>query len=132
MFLFIDTTPPKGFDLTILDSRGKKNFHLVQKSFDLPSEKILPKIKRLLKSVHVSPSELGGIGVGTAGSFTALRTGVTIANTLGYVFNIPVVLTSRPGFNRALQEMKKAKTFKPIQPIYDRAPNITQSKKKYL
>lgn len=52
---------------------------------------VLPMTEALLKEHGLSLGELTGIEVNTGpGSFTGLRVGVAIANTLGYLLQIPV------------------------------------------
>jgi tRNA threonylcarbamoyladenosine biosynthesis protein TsaB len=52
---------------------------------------VLPLIDQLLKKHNLTPQDLTGITVTTGpGSFTGLRVGITIANTLGYTLKIPV------------------------------------------
>lgn len=55
------------------------------------AQNILPAIEKLLKKKKASLSDLKEIKVKTGpGSFTGLKVGVTIANSLGYLLGIPV------------------------------------------
>ena len=55
------------------------------------SQKLLPFIDKLLKKKKKTVKDITGIKVNTGpGSFTGLRVGVSIANTLGWVLGIPV------------------------------------------
>ena len=52
---------------------------------------VLPFVEDLLKEHTLQLSDLTGIEVNQGpGSFTGLRVGITIANTLGFLLNIPV------------------------------------------
>lgn len=55
------------------------------------SQKLLPEIDKLLKKKKKTVSDISEIEVNTGpGSFTGLRVGVSVANTLGWVLGIPV------------------------------------------
>jgi len=55
------------------------------------SQKLLPFIDKLLKKKKKTIRDITEIEVNTGpGSFTGLRVGVSIANTLGWVLGIPV------------------------------------------
>lgn len=55
------------------------------------AQNVLPAIETLLGKKKLSLSDLKEIKVKTGpGSFTGLKVGVTIANTLGYLLGIPV------------------------------------------
>lgn len=52
---------------------------------------VLPMIEQLLNDHHVSLTDISAIEVNSGpGSFTGLRVGITIANTLGYLLKVPV------------------------------------------
>lgn len=107
------------------------------------SEKLLSLIDSLIKTssskLHDSGfmiQSLKGVGVvtGPAG-FTALRIGVTVANTLAWGLKIPVVGVARGEFkepadlvNLILRKLKKAKPGKLVLPFYGGEPRITKSK----
>jgi tRNA threonylcarbamoyladenosine biosynthesis protein TsaB len=52
---------------------------------------VLPFVEELLKEHDLKLKDITGIEVNQGpGSFTGLRVGITIANTLGWLLNIPV------------------------------------------
>jgi len=65
---------------------------ILEEKFDFKkSQGILPMIERILKQNSINVSELTEITINPGpGSFTGLRVGVAIANTLGLVLQIPV------------------------------------------
>lgn len=64
---------------------------LGSESILLKSEAALPLIDKLLKENKLNLDELDGIEVDTGpGSYTGLRVGVAIANTLGNFLKIPI------------------------------------------
>ena len=55
------------------------------------SQILLPLIDKILKKYQLEPSDLTGIEVNLGpGSFTGLRVGVVVANTLGTFLKIPI------------------------------------------
>ena len=64
---------------------------LVRSSAVLHSQVVLPMVEELLGSQKVALDAITEIEVKEGpGSFTGLRVGVTIANTLGFVLKVPV------------------------------------------
>lgn len=56
------------------------------------SVRLLPAVKALLKEVHLHPKDLEKVAVAYGpGSYTGVRIGVTVAKTLAYTLNIPIV-----------------------------------------
>lgn len=52
---------------------------------------VLPILESLLKKHGLSVKDITGIEVNTGpGSFTGIRVGISIANTIGFLLNIPV------------------------------------------
>lgn len=86
----------------------------------------LKKISLNTKSVH------GLITVSGSDTFSISRSNVAIANTLSFVWNIPMVDISRNEFKneeelvqKGLEKIKKVRVGKFATPVYDREPNIT-------
>ena len=95
------------------------------------SDTIHIKIQDLLNKNSIDYSNLTGLVVFIGpGSFTGLRIGITVANTLAYSLNIPIVGTNgEDWFNSGLNMLKKGKNSKIIQPEYGAPVHITQPKK---
>ena len=56
------------------------------------STRAMPAIERLLKDVHMNANEIDQIVVAEGpGSFTGIRIGVTIAKTMAWALNIPII-----------------------------------------
>lgn len=85
MKLYIDTADRE--EITIgLDKRRFKT-----KAKEGASQKLLAFIEETLKKERISMQEITEIEVNTGpGSFTGLRVGVAVANTLGWALKIPV------------------------------------------
>jgi tRNA threonylcarbamoyladenosine biosynthesis protein TsaB len=89
------------------------------------------KISDMLASHSKKLSDLEGIVCFAGpGSFTGLRIGLTVANTLAYALNIPVVATPDPEWlEQGIKRLLEGKPDKIALPLYGAGPNITQPKK---
>ena len=64
------------------------------------------------------------------GSFTGLRIGTTVLNTLSYSLNIPIVgSTGSDWLEKGLKDVVDKKTGQYILPKYSSEPNITKPKR---
>ncbi|HUD20211.1 MAG TPA: tRNA (adenosine(37)-N6)-threonylcarbamoyltransferase complex dimerization subunit type 1 TsaB [Patescibacteria group bacterium] len=87
--LFINTSAINTAKVAI-EIDGKR-FEKIRESKVMKSQTVLPLIEELLKEKHISLKDITGITVITGpGSFTGLRVGVSIANALGFLLQIPV------------------------------------------
>ncbi len=87
--LFIDTSDNKEIKVG-LTIDGKEHL-IVRELNQRKAQVVLPLIEDLLKKYNLQPKDISEIKVNTGpGSFTGIRIGVTIANTLGSVLHIPV------------------------------------------
>ncbi len=132
MYLYINTALDK-MVLALIDKDGNiLKLNKIAAKYQ-QSEKLLVNIHKL---VGKNLKKLKGIiAVKGPGSFTALRIGVTTANTLAWSLQIPVVDVEldngsdkeliKEGFNKLL----KIKKFKFILPAYGQEPNISKPKK---
>ncbi|MEK7160383.1 MAG: tRNA (adenosine(37)-N6)-threonylcarbamoyltransferase complex dimerization subunit type 1 TsaB [Patescibacteria group bacterium] len=85
----IDTSDNKKINVG-LEINGVK-YNLSSKSLIAKSEAVLPLIDKLLKDNNLKIEEIDEVKVNTGpGSYTGLRVGATIANTLGFVLKIPI------------------------------------------
>jgi len=85
MKLYIDTSRSEKIVVGI----NKKRFETDAK--EEKSQKLLPIIDELLRKQRKKIEDITEIEVNTGpGSFTGLRVGVSVANTLGWVLDIPV------------------------------------------
>ena len=87
--LIIDTSDSEK-TVVGLEIEGKK--HIIKgKSKILKAQNVLPLIEKILKKYKLKPNDLTAIKVNTGpGSFTGLRVGVAVANTLAWALKIPV------------------------------------------
>ena len=87
--LYIDTAQrDKTIVALVVDGRTHK---LVDRSDFASSQALLPLIAKILGQKKIKLTEIDEIKVNTGpGSFTGLRVGISVANTLGWILNIPV------------------------------------------
>ncbi len=95
------------------------------------SDGLLGKIEELLKQQQADLTNLTGLVVFEGpGSFTGLRIGHTVANTLAYSLDIPIVTTDGDDWiTTGLAKLAAGDNAKVILPAYGHAANITKPKK---
>ena len=106
--------------------------------FSVGNIKLLKRISDFLKKQKINFSDISGIiTVAGPGSFTSIRTSLSIVNTWAAVESIPVVGLSRQDFlsfddliKKGAAKLIKTKRIKIIKPFYGRPPDITAPKMK--
>ncbi|HPD99058.1 MAG TPA: tRNA (adenosine(37)-N6)-threonylcarbamoyltransferase complex dimerization subunit type 1 TsaB [Candidatus Saccharibacteria bacterium] len=95
------------------------------------ADTIHTKIHTILVNNDADWSSLQGLIVYKGpGSFTGLRIGVTVVNTLGYSLNIPIAGTTGENWlTEGLVALQKVKQYTPVLPDYGGHIHITQPKK---
>lgn len=130
--LFIDTSGTKAKIGLISEEKSYFNEFLAKNRL---SDFLLVKIEKLLENRKNSLNNLGAIALFLGpGSFTGLRIGVSVANTLGFSKNIPIIeVTENDKKNLAkniINKFKKKKFKKMVIPFYGREPRITKPKER--
>lgn len=123
MFLFLDKTIER-VEIILIDETGKMVKNVMKKGV----KNILPIIAGTIKNKEIS----GIIVIHGSDSFSISRSKVAIANTLSFVWDIPVIGLKRSDFcdeksmiETGLKKIKRASHRNIILPIYDKEPNIT-------
>lgn len=95
------------------------------------SETIHKKLDELLTRQGKSLQDVGGIvGFQGPGSFTGLRIGLTVANTLAYGLGIPALTSAGDDWQKTgIQRLKAGEADKVLLPEYGSSPHITKPKK---
>ncbi len=95
------------------------------------AEKLLGYLEKKMAEVGQSWQDISEIGVFRGpGSFTGLRIGVSVLNTLAHELQVPIVGASGDSWlQTALDRLSKGDDDKIVLPEYGRGANITQPKK---
>lgn len=130
MILAIRTDKPEA-ELYLLDDQGAVIAEHAWLADRQLSQNLLATLVRFLDKNGVKPEQLGGLAVFEGpGSFTGLRIGITVANTLAYSLSIPVVATTGKNWLKAgAHELKTAQAGSYATPHYGQAANISRPKK---
>ena len=87
--LYIDTSNNKKTEV-VLTSDGKKQ-EFSQTSNSWTSQNLLPLIQKVFIQKHLTLKDVTEIHVNVGpGSYTGLRVGIAVANTLGWLLEVPV------------------------------------------
>ncbi len=89
------------------------------------------KIESLLKAQRMDWTSLGGIVCFQGpGSFTGLRIGLTVANTLSYSYHLPIVAAQDPRWLEAgIRRLENGETDDRAMPFYGADVHITLPRK---
>lgn len=97
------------------------------------SEVLLPNIAALCEEAEITTNEFTAVGVYSGpGSFTSIRIGITVANTLASTLGIPIVSVSEDDAQFARQVLSKIannEDEKIVVPVYGGEPHITKPRK---
>lgn len=107
------------------------------------SEQILAEMSNFLTQNNLTWRDLTAIGAFAGpGSFTGLRIGITVANTLADALKIPIVGASNSDFSKigeenspqdwrelAISKLKNGEDHKIVEIFYGKSANITKQKK---
>ena len=128
MILLVDTSSTTTY-LYLVDGDKVGRYHYLAER--LLAKNILSYIKEILDSKNSDWSSIKGIGVYKGpGSFTGLRIGMAVANTLASAMRIPIVgETGDDWIDEVTRRLESGDDEKIILPLYGSAANITLPKK---
>jgi len=119
MILIIDTTNREEIIIGLFDGRHHYSFEFDTKG---QTEDLLTAIDGILKNQKIRLQDLKCILVNQGpGSFTGTRVGVTVANTLAWNLDIPILGFSEKNLESRLIKASKSKSrkfSKPLIPYY--------------
>jgi hypothetical protein len=128
-YLLIDTTP----DLSVRFGCADEKKIMLQTTKKITRENrsnVLKLFVAFLKIARIRGSQIQGVFVvGGSGSFTAVRTGIAIAQTYAMVNNIPIAGVSEDVWHDHVQFIKKLRLGTVIKPKYGRPPSITRPRR---
>jgi tRNA threonylcarbamoyladenosine biosynthesis protein TsaB len=128
MILLIDTSTPD-CRLTLID--GEQRFDDVWTADRTLADKLLGYLRGQLQAHGKTWSDITGIGVFKGpGSFTGLRIGLTVMNTLADSLDIPIIgETDEDWQQKALKRLDEGQNDRLVMPLYGREANITKPRK---
>ena len=124
MIILLDTSTATCF-LTVVDNE-------VRQDFEWQAGRTLARgLLKFLEEKTGDLRDISGIGVMKGpGSFTGLRIGLTVANTLADSLNIPIVGTTGEDWREmALKKLRAGENEKIVMPEYGAAAHITAPRK---
>ena len=129
IILAIKTDEPEA-ELWLYDGQKKLVHHKWQGHKRL-AETIHTEIKKILDKSSISLRQVSGIACFKGpGSFTGLRIGFSIANTLAYSQQIPIVTHSGSDWlKRGIDDLLNGKNDKTVLPKYGAPANTSKPKK---
>ena len=127
MYLLIDSSVKDQITLAFFDEQ-----HIERKMYEVMNREVLTCIDLFLTEQGRKAEEIRGIlvVVGTGG-FSSTRIAVTVANTFGYVFQMPLLAITEEQAKMPQDMIETLLRQKPgmyILPEYSAEPNITQKK----
>lgn len=127
MILAIRTDKPEA-ELHLLDDHGKPVGQYAWEAHRTLAATLLTNILQFLSQHDLKPDQLSGLIVFTgSGSFTGLRIGATVMNTLAYAHQLPVAAGKGQNWlEDGLVQLRQARPGDYVIPTYDRDPNITK------
>lgn len=118
-------------ELHLLQSNGEEIDNVVWHAGRELSVHLLTKLEEIIQQNSTNLSDIEGLVVYKGpGSFTGLRIGIAVANSLAYGLQKPVVGSSGENWiDRGIKEIKNMHLYTPVQPLYGADPHITRPKK---
>lgn len=129
MILYINTTEFQKLELALV---AKNFFAYFEESLEFNENfKTLELLEKFLQASKVKISEIKKIIVCSGpGSFTGIRVGASLAQSIGFALNIPVITLPKSKVPKDLSELNKKSLAGAKKLNYGSKPNITKSKKK--
>lgn len=130
MILVIQTNIPQQLDVWLLHADGSVFLHQHQMVNFHGSENVVRMVDQVISRAKKPPQRI--LIVRGPGPFTAVRTGLMVANTLAWILRIPILgitslnpLSEKNFFKLARRRFSRTEV---VTPEYGKAPNITTPK----
>lgn len=130
MIIALKTDSPIS-EIYLMDSTGSVVEQDINESGNRLSRELLERIERLLNAHQCGFMDITGIvAYKGPGSFTGLRIGLTVANTLAYANHIPIAgVTGYNWIDTGVNQLPEIEPAVQILPEYGGQANITQPRK---
>lgn len=118
-------------EIVFVDSSGAIASQVLWDSGRNLADQLLTKINAALDSQGLNWPDITAVIIFRGpGSFTSLRIGVTVANTIAYTQDIPIVGTMGEAWIReGVERFKNGESDTQVTPHYGAEPNITKPKR---
>lgn len=128
MIMLLDTSTSE-CRLTLVD--GEQRFEDVWTADRTLADKLIGYLRGQLQAQNNTWQDVTGIGVFKGpGSFTGLRIGLTVMNTLADGLEVPIVgETGNDWLDKALGRLQDGQNDRLVMPVYGREANITKPRK---
>lgn len=128
MILLLDTSTPE-CRLTLVD--GEEHINDTWTADRTLADKLIGYLREQLHARDKTWRDVTAIGVFKGpGSFTGLRIGLTVLNTLADSLEIPIVGETGDGWqDKALRRLADGENDRLVMPLYGREANITKPRK---
>lgn len=128
MILLLDTATPTCRICLIDESQRVESEWIADRQL---AKGLLSYIHEQLNQQGKSWTDLTGLGVNRGpGSFTGLRIGITVLNTLADSLQIPIIGANGENWkNQAIDSLQNGENDRIVLPLYDREANITSPRK---
>jgi tRNA threonylcarbamoyladenosine biosynthesis protein TsaB len=130
MIITIRTDKPEA-EVEIFSPQGEQLSQYTWHAYRELSGTLLKVLRDQLQNHDATFNDISGVVIFRGpGSFTGLRIGITVANTLAYALQIPVVGATGQNWQQdGLQALQKGQNDKIALPLYGADANITAPKK---
>lgn len=128
MIIAIDTTSPT-CNIWLIETENRT--HDVWEAGRQLGDELLGHLRELLNEHNKSWKSISGIAVLRGpGSFTGLRIGLTVMNTIADTYSIPIIGEQGDDWlERALSRLISSENDELVMPLYGRDANITKPRK---
>jgi len=138
MYFFLNNLKDGEIFMALADKKGIKD-EILLKNHDRRIN-LLKIFDQLLKKNKITVNKISGlIVVNGPGSFSGIRTALSLTNTISVLKKIPAVgislddaATNHDLINLGIKKISRTKKISLVLPDYGREPNITKSKKRHL
>lgn len=129
MYILLDTSTPS-CRVTFIDASGAWHDYEWQADRQL-AQGLLGYFTKIVEEHGMTPADIRGIGVFRGpGSFTGLRIGMTVMNTLADSKKIPIVGAEGDDWREeVVQRLKNGENDRVVMPFYGRDARITTPRK---